>query len=107
MYPFRRLPRRLFLQILENETKILTPEYLQGIMDIFNGLEQGSIAKVSYFSISEPGAGVIVSSNKSWKLLFQPDKDIKAQINNLKVILQNSSPEEYIDLRYGERVYWK
>jgi cell division septal protein FtsQ len=53
-------------------------------------------------------------SNEGWQAFFLPTEDINQQIANLKFILDNYLSDsksrvglEYIDLRFGNRIYYK
>lgn len=80
---------------------------LKAFVSFYNALERGRVVKAYYGTIKEPGAGIIIHTNKPWKIFFNPATDIGEQISNLQVVIKNSQPIEYIDLRYGEKVYWK
>jgi len=70
-------------------------------------LKQRGIAIAKYFALGNPGAGVTIHTDFPWKIYFQPTNDTEIQLNNLKLILKDNYPKEYVDLRFGERVYWK
>jgi len=91
----------------ERQTNILKPEMIQGIIDIYNALPKGKLALANYFTVDNPGAGVVVHTNQAWKVFIQPLEDIVPQMANLKIVVSNNRPNEYIDVRFGERVYWK
>ena len=91
----------------EKQTDLIKPEIISGVISISNKLKQGRVAIVNYFVIENPGAGVTVYTNQPWKIFLQPLNDIDAQIANLKIILASNHPIEYVDLRFGEKVYWK
>ena len=54
-----------------------------------------------------------VKTNAGWHIYLKMNDDIKAQLENLDLTLKNSiapdeqSKLEYIDLRFGEKVYYK
>jgi|GEM_PF-1779645 len=91
---------------LENTT-IMAATSIKGLLAFYNALEKGKLAMVTYTTISEIDGGITLYTTQPWKIFIQPANDIAAQINNLKIILNSSKPKEYIDLRFGDRVYWK
>ncbi len=54
---------------------------------------------------------IVAQSNESWRAFFIPDQNFNQQINNLILVLQEKlqdrSKLEYIDLRFGNRVFYK
>lgn len=87
--------------------KVLDHTTVNGLINLYNALRKGNVVKVSYFTVGDLGGGLTAYTNKPWKIMFAPDTDIDTQINNLQIILKNSQPKEYIDLRFGDRIYWK
>lgn len=87
--------------------KIFNSETIRGFIDFYNGLEKGRVVKFRYAEIGQAEAGITIYLEKPWKVRFQPTNDIQNQLNNLQIILKNNQPTEYIDLRFGERIYWK
>lgn len=92
---------------VDEKAAVLPGTITRGIIELFNRLERGRLATMHYATINDPAAGVTVITNKPWKLLIQPTNDITAQLENAKIILRDNKPTEYIDLRFGERVFWK
>jgi hypothetical protein len=71
-------------------------------------LRQQSLGEARYFQVGYTDFNLkIFFKNKPWYVLINTDLDFQIQIRNLKIILVNNIPTEYIDLRFGERVYWK
>lgn len=95
------------ITITARQGNILNPTVIQGIIDFFNGLQQGRIASVKYMVISDPAAGVTIVTDQPWKIMFQPTSLIKPQLENLKIVLRDNRPSQYVDVRFGERIYWK
>ncbi len=52
-----------------------------------------------------------VATESGWKIFFNPDADMKQQCENLYSLMEKTfkeaEPSEYIDLRYGNKVYYK
>lgn len=95
------------ITVTERQGNIVSPAVVQGIIDLFSGLGQGKIATAKYMIMSDPGAGVTVITDQPWKIMFQPTAPIQPQLENLKIILRNNHPTQYVDVRFGGRIYWK
>jgi hypothetical protein len=54
---------------------------------------------------------IIAQSEEGWQAFFIPDKNFSQQINNLNTVLREKLRDrnslEYIDLRFGNRIYYK
>jgi hypothetical protein len=56
---------------------------------------------------------IIAITDEGWKAYFAPQEGMEAQIDNLKLILESRLAKEqregveYVDLRFGNRVYYK
>ncbi len=70
-------------------------------------LKEQGIGEVKFFSTDETDFNLKITLNKPWYILINTQSDINAQMRNLKMILSNNAPTNYIDLRFGDRVYWK
>jgi cell division septal protein FtsQ len=90
----------------EGDTHILPAAVIKSLSDWQAALEKQGIAKVKYFTIESVSAGLMIYTDKPWYLYVQP-QNISTQIDALKLILRSSHPEEYVDLRYGEKIFWK
>ncbi|MBI5728625.1 MAG: hypothetical protein HY983_00025 [Candidatus Magasanikbacteria bacterium] len=101
IYDTRNIP------VTERQGSIIRPAVVQGIIDFFNGLQQGKIAAIKYMVMSDPTAGVTVITDQPWKILFQPTNAIQPQLENLRIILRDNHPSQYVDVRFGGRIYWK
>ena len=62
---------------------------------------------VKYYTIENIGSGVDVITSNTWDIKINPENDIQTQLDNLKIILKDNKVQLYIDLRYGDRVFWK
>lgn len=85
----------------------LRPELVKGIMAIYQGLRQTQLGIANYFIIDRIMSGVTVKLNEPWKVVIDPDHDLPKQFNDIKLVLKSNQPAEYIDVRFGDRVYWK
>ena len=91
----------------DKQTDVLPAGLINSAIDWYGALEKRGIAGVKYFTLDQPSAGLTVYTNLPWRLYVNPSGDLENQIANLKIILRDNNPREYIDLRYGERVFWK
>ena len=70
-------------------------------------LEQGKVGELHYFVLENLAAGLNIKTSNPWNILININGNHENAYNNLEAVVRNSKPTEYIDLRYGERVYWK
>lgn len=89
-----------------NLKHVLPQSTVKAVLDLYNGLKKSKIFNVKYFTVGDQGTGITVTTDRPWIIKFSPE-DIDLQITNLRIILKNSKPKEYVDLRFGERIYWK
>ncbi len=68
--------------------------------------QQGRL-RPKFFTFENINSGVTITTGETWEILIQPTSDITAQITILKELLTTAKPKEYIDLRFGEKIYWK
>lgn len=95
------------LTVTEKQNNILSPKIIADTIAWRDLLEKEGIASVKYFITENPLAGLGAVTNKGLTVYWQPANDTTAQLTNLKTILKSEQPQQYIDLRFGERVYWK
>ncbi len=95
------------ITVTERPGGLLDPAVIQGILDFFNNLEQVKIAAIKYMVIGDPAAGATAVTDQPWKIMFQPTDLIQTQLKNLKIVLRDNQPLQYVDVRFGERIYWK
>ena len=104
-YPIVYDRRGLDVEIKQGE--ILPSEHIAAIIAWHKTLAEQGIAHLKFFVLDNLNSGVTIDTTDSWDILFQPKNNNEAQINTLKEILPTIKPQEYVDLRYGEKVYWK
>ncbi len=93
--------------ITTTSTAVIPAKKISGIIRMYSLIEKGGVARIRYMEIGDAGAGAQVLSNQPWKIYFEPNDDIETQYTNLKAILKNNKPTQYIDVRYGDRIFWK
>ncbi len=96
-----------FVSSTDNESTIVSPRAIKAALDFEEMLEKRDITTVKYFKLQPASGGLVVYTSQPWVIYFQPNDDLEAQFSNLKMVLESNRPTQYIDLRYGERVYWK
>lgn len=96
-----------YVSSTDNQTTIVPEATLKGAIDFEDMLEKRGVTTVKYFELQGAGAGLAVHTSQPWIIYFKPTDDLESQFANLKLVLEQNHPSEYVDLRYGERVYWK
>ena len=102
--------RPILVDFRENndlQTNVMTANILDSIIQCYEMLKIKKIVEPHYFIYRTSGAGIEIVTSKKWNIIYQPDSDLEKQIENLQLILKSSFPSEYVDLRFGGRVYWK
>ncbi len=82
-------------------------ETIDGITSLYSLVEQDKIAIPNYVVLGNEDGGAALVSNQPWRIYFMPSADIPSQLQNVKIILRTNKPSDYIDVRFGDRVYWK
>src|SRR5207237_321260 len=87
---------------------LVPPEVLAWTIEAYHGVQRSKIALVNYFVMGEsPEAGLQVHTSNPWKIYLQPLGDLHTQLENVKLLLKKNHPTEYVDVRFGDRLYWK
>lgn len=90
------------------QENVLPSEHIVAIITWYKAFnEQEGIGSPKFFVLDNLNSGIDIDTSNAWNILFQPKNDITIQINNLKNIIPTIKPQEYVDLRFGEKVYWK
>jgi len=90
---------------------IVEKEKISQILKIQSGLKELKIEIVSTEIASQQR--INVKTVEGWEIYFNPQNDVSQQVFNLGLILKEKiSPEErrnleYVDLRFGNQVYYK
>jgi cell division septal protein FtsQ len=101
IYDRRNLPVHL------KQTNILPAQYIEAILQWNKYLNEEGKATPKFFILDDLNSGIVIDTVLSWNILFQPKNDTQVQIDTLKEILPTIKPKQYVDLRFGEKVYWK
>jgi hypothetical protein len=104
---FENLPLIYDKRALEVRGRIITPDLIKSVIKWKELLEKQKLGPVKYFTFENPDSGLELFINQPWKIMFSPNHDLFNQLSNLKLVLKDNKPSEYIDLRYEGRVFWK
>ncbi|MBI5221613.1 MAG: hypothetical protein HY979_02310 [Candidatus Magasanikbacteria bacterium] len=87
--------------------KILSAKLIESALIWQKYLKEQAIGEVKFFSTDETDFNLKINLDKPWHILINTQNDSAAEMRNLRMILSNNNPTSYIDLRFGDRVYWK
>ncbi len=93
--------------ISTNDDKLLSAKLIETAQLWHKYLKEQAIGEIKFFSTDETDFNLKITLNKPWYILINTQSDTNSQMRNLKMILSSSNPTSYIDLRFGDRVYWK
>ncbi len=82
-----------------NEAKILPTKAIKNAVDWVRLLKEQGIAEVQYFQIGDTDFNLKIFSKQPWYILVNTEIEQQIQLKNLKIILTDNKPTEYIDLR--------
>ena len=93
----------------------LEEKYIVSILEINKTLEEGLRLEINEFVASGDGRRLKAETAEGWRILFDLSKENNAQeqLVNFKSVLEEKIPPEkrrnldYVDLRFGNRVYYK
>ncbi|MDI6883520.1 MAG: hypothetical protein QMC93_03670, partial [Patescibacteria group bacterium] len=92
-------------------TKAIERDYLESILEIQKKITENQKLEIKEFIPGEEKLTVQIL--EGWQIFFDPSRDISEQILNLTAILKEKIPPEnrrnleYIDLRFGNKIYFK
>jgi cell division septal protein FtsQ len=89
--------------------KVVDENYMNNIFFLANELRKIEI-EINYVNITKENTIELVTK-EGWSVLFSLENN-KSELNNLKLILEKIGGEkiknlDYIDLRFGDRIYYK
>jgi hypothetical protein len=50
---------------------------------------------------------LIIKTAQPWKIISDTSKTPAEQLNELSLLLKTQKPQQYIDMRFDGRLYWK
>lgn len=97
----------------QNHPKVIEKKYIEQSLKIINDIKEHTnfeIISSKYFSNAKQE--LYGKTNKGFEIYFDLSGNIDEQLNNLYILLKGKIndadfPKEYIDLRFGEKVYEK
>ena len=95
------------LDVELKQENVLPAEHIATIIEWYKALNEQGTGKPEFFILDNLNSGVIIDTTNPWNILFQPKNDTLTQINNLKNTISTIKPKQYVDLRYGDKIYWK
>ena len=91
--------------------QILAEQEIEHILQFQNLLRTQGIDFTETQIDKEVGKGMALVTKQGYKILFNPEDDLRLTSERLKTILketiQDPSKLQYIDLRFGDHVYYK
>jgi len=100
-------------QTLEIKNEILTSQLVQFIVNLNNNLskETTNLVIEGFKVVNKPNTIIKALANNGWQIYFTGSQDLDSQIKKLNLFLKENKEEkniqEYIDLRFEDRVYYK
>jgi len=91
--------------------QVIEPGYLNSILEIQKQLKDDLKIEIEKFLVSDEK--LTVKTLEGFEIYFNPDNDIKDQVFNLdnilkeKITAERRNSLEYIDLRFGNKVFYK
>ena len=90
---------------------VLAAEAIQGSIDFLILAEQSGMTIDSFSFESTDNDWLAAKTSENYWILYKPTEDIESQVNNLLIVLRESIDSvnliQYIDLRFGDHVYYK
>lgn len=91
----------------------ISREIVRAILEIDKLLKENFLVKPEEITLSLNRATLEIKTSEGWKIYFEIQGDIEAQILNLNLFLkekiksQERKNLDYIDLRYGNKIFYK
>ncbi len=95
------------IEIEDKQKNVLPTEFIDSIITWNKELSQQGRLRPKFFVFDNLNSGIVIDTSEAWYIIFQPKNDINLQIMVFKEMLATIKPKAYIDLRFGEKVYWK
>lgn len=91
--------------------KVGSQKIIDFIVNLITNLPKRINFEIAYYDFNTQSREVAAVTNEGWQAKFGLDSNLDAQLDNLALLLQEKikNPREldYIDLRFGERVFYK
>ncbi len=92
---------------IELKQNLLSKEIIATALLANEEIEKRGIGRLKYFVMESQTAGLRTVTDKKFEILLSFFNPVAEQIANAETILRSNRPNEYIDVRFGERVFWK
>lgn len=93
--------------------KAIEKQELNNILEIYKGLKEDIKIEIKEFFVAEQKDKLTAETFENWEIYFNSQENILSQLFNLKLVLNEKIPSErrkdlkYIDLRFGNRIFYK
>jgi hypothetical protein len=96
-------------QVSTTGTSVLSPAITQKILEWSDALSSSALGKMVAIGIDGEAAPyrLIIKTAQSWKIISDTSKTPAEQLNELSLLLKTQKPQQYIDMRFDGRLYWK
>lgn len=97
-------------QSAEVNQTVLNPETVKTTILWFNYLQKRAGVPFAYLVLENELRDATIETGEGWRIHINLGSEIEAQVERLDFLLREKIHRknlEYIDLRYGEKVYWK
>lgn len=97
----------------DNGAQIVKPETLSFIANVFAHPDIQSLRPQFFVAQNDEVSEIALKVGEGWRIYFDTTIDLAPQVENLKLTLEHAVPPEarpkldYIDVRFGRRVYYK
>ncbi len=90
---------------------IINNEIFSKIKKLIKSINEVVKININFFEINSNEKYITIITAEGWKIYFSLEDDIDSQIKKLELILDNKSKVgkiiDYIDLRYGDKIFYK
>lgn len=88
------------------DVQVLSAQIFQQILVYKQAFVERGIP-ITSFSLTDDAGKVIAHTQMGFAIFFTPWEDAERQIHRLTGVLSQTTPQSYIDIRFGERIYVK
>jgi len=93
--------------------KVIERNCLRAILEVNGFLADEIGIQPKIFTASADGKKLTVLTKEGWNIIFNLNKDVQEQLSDLKLVLEEKIPQnnrarlDYINLRFGNKIYYK
>jgi cell division septal protein FtsQ len=91
--------------------RVASQKVIDFIIKLVENLEKLINYEIAYYNFNARSREVEAVTTEGWQIKFSIDADLNSQLDNLMLLLQekikNPRDLDYIDLRFGERVFYR